>query len=136
MDFLLGKTYLPSDFIIFSFHGDEGKFCLPELGEDIYYEYEPRGNFGPEEISQYCKIRTPLIINTGCTLGNQALAHSFLAKACHTYIGSRDYIEGMSTAFFVVRFFYELYQNGRSAQEAFAAARSTDSETMLFEWFQ
>lgn len=135
-DFLSGKNYLSSDFIVFCFHGDDGKFCMPELGEDIYYEYEPRGNFGTEEISQYCKIKTPIIMNLGCTLGNQKLANSFLAEACNTYIGPRDYIDGMSSAFFAVRFFYELYQNKRSDKEAFEAARSTDSETMLFEWFQ
>lgn len=136
MDFLSGKTYIQSDFIIFSFHGNEGKFCLPELGEDIYYEYEPRGNFGAEEISQHSNIKTPVILNLGCTLGNQKLANSFLAGACNTYIGAKDYIDGMSTAFFAVRFFYELFQNRYSEKDAFEAARNTDSETMLFEWFE
>lgn len=135
MDFLSGKTYIPSDFIIFSFHGDEGKFVLPELGDNIYYEYEPRGNFGAEEISQYCKIQTPIILNLGCTLGNQKLANSFLSDACKTYIGAKDYVDGASSAFFAVRFFYELYQNKYSEKEAFVIAHNTDSETKHFEWF-
>lgn len=136
MDFLAGKTYISSDFIIFSFHGLDGKFCLPELGEDIYYDYEPRGNFGAEEISQYCKIKTPFIMNLGCGLGDQGLATSFLANSCKTYIGPNDYIDWTSSTFFAVRFYYEIYQNKRSEKEAFEAARSTDSETMLFEWFE
>ncbi|MFB9826423.1 hypothetical protein ACFFMO_00935 [Lederbergia wuyishanensis] len=42
----------------------------------------------------------------------------------------------MSSAFFAVSFFYEIYQNNRTEKEVFEAARSTDSKTMLFEWFQ
>lgn len=136
IDFLSGETYLSSDFIVFCFHGVEGKFCLPELGEDIYFDDEPQGNFGADEIREYSKIKTPLILNLGCTLGNQTLADSFLANTCDTYIGATDYIDMTSSNFFAIRFFYELYQNKRSAKEAFAISRQTDAETMLFEWYK
>lgn len=34
--------YHGTDMIILSFHGDEGKLLMPELGEDVYEEGEPR----------------------------------------------------------------------------------------------
>ncbi|GIN71322.1 hypothetical protein J14TS2_17970 [Bacillus sp. J14TS2] len=136
IQFLSGERYLSSDFLIFSFHGVDGKFCMPELGEDVYYDNEPRGNFGAEEISEYCQLKAPFIINLGCGLGNEKLAASFLSNACETYIGPNDYIDWTSSGFFAIRFFYELYQNKRSKKEAFEVARGTDSETMLYEWFE
>lgn len=33
------------DYLILNFHGDEGRFCMPELDEDVYESNEPRGNF-------------------------------------------------------------------------------------------
>lgn len=136
VDFLSGETYFASDCVIFAFHGVNGKFYMPELGENVYYENEPRVNFGAEEINRYCRLKTSMIINLGCGLGNQALADSFLKKNCNIYIGAKDDIDGPSTDFFAIRFFYELCQNKLSEKEAFERARSTDSETMHFEWFQ
>src|SRR5690606_12320614 len=55
IDFLTGETYFESDFVIFAFHGEGGKFYMPELGESVYEEDEPRSNFGVEEITRYCR---------------------------------------------------------------------------------
>ncbi len=135
IDFLSGEGYFSSDFVIFSFHGMDGKFCMPELGERVYFDNEPRTDFGIEEIQTYCQIKTPVMINMGCGLGYQALADAFLEKHTNVYIGAEDVIDGLSSNFFVIRFFYEHCQNKRSLREAFQLARNTDPETMLFRWF-
>lgn len=136
IDFLKGETYFDSDFVVFAFHGEGGKFYMPVLGESVYEEDEPRGNFGVDEITRYCKIKTPTIVNLGCGLGHEDLANAFLASSCKTYIGAKDDIDGASSGFFALHLFYELCQNNRTLKEAFEKARSTDSETMLFEWFE
>ena len=82
------------------------------------------------------KLKTPFIVNLGCGLGNQPMADAFLANTCQKYIGATDDIDGASSDFFAIRFFYELCQNNRTEKEAFKLARSTDSETKLFEWFE
>ncbi len=33
------------DYLILNFHGDEGRFIMPELGEEVYELNEPRGAF-------------------------------------------------------------------------------------------
>ncbi|MGQ0415385.1 delta-aminolevulinic acid dehydratase, partial [Bacillus sp. HC-TM] len=43
------------NYIIFCFHGEEGKFVMEELGEEVYEQDEPRGYFGAEEIYEYAK---------------------------------------------------------------------------------
>ena len=32
--------------ILLNFHGDEGDLIMPELGEEVYEEEEPKGDFG------------------------------------------------------------------------------------------
>lgn len=136
IDLLSGNFYIPSDYVILEFHGEDGEIIMPALGEDIYTKDEPRGNFGPKEIEKYYKIGNAFIINQGCSLGYKELADSFIYNGARAYIGARDDIEGSSSVFFTIRFFYELIQNRRSEKEAFLLAQNTDSETQLFEWFQ
>lgn len=46
VDVLSGKEFDKNiDYLILNFHGDEGRFCMPELGEDVYEINEPRGEF-------------------------------------------------------------------------------------------
>ena len=67
------------DYLILNFHGDEGRFCMPELGPEVYELNEPRGEFfGPQEISNYCKLKDVKVIASGCTLGEKQLANAFL----------------------------------------------------------
>nr|WP_255293717.1 hypothetical protein [Bacillus wiedmannii] len=51
INILSGKgLYNDINYVIFCFHGEEGKFVMEELGEDIYEQDEPRGYFGAAEI--------------------------------------------------------------------------------------
>ncbi len=54
VDILSGNgLYNDIDYVVFCFHGEEGKFVMEELGEDIYEQDEPRGYFGAAEIYKY-----------------------------------------------------------------------------------
>lgn len=38
---LSGENRGETDYMILSFHGEDGKFILPELGQDVYEKNEP-----------------------------------------------------------------------------------------------
>ncbi|GGE70247.1 delta-aminolevulinic acid dehydratase [Priestia taiwanensis] len=122
------------DYVILNFHGDDGRFCMPELGDDVYEEDEPRGEFfNAEDVKRYAKLNDTHIIASGCTLGEEELANAFLSCGCKSYIGPDDYIDGNANLIFVLRFMYERIQNKKSEQEAFELATSIDEETFMYK---
>ncbi|MEY9977983.1 delta-aminolevulinic acid dehydratase [Lysinibacillus sp. RC79] len=124
------------DYLILNFHGDEGRFCMPELGEDIYELNEPRGEFfGPQEILNYCTLKDVKVIASGCTLGEKQLATAFLKSGCHSYLAPDDYIDGNANLMFLIRFMYEIIANERTQQEAFEIAKSIDDETSMYQLY-
>ncbi|SKB43194.1 hypothetical protein SAMN06295926_102395 [Lysinibacillus sp. AC-3] len=83
------------DYLMLNFHGDEGRFCMTELGEDFYELNEPRGEyFGPQEILNYCTLKDVKVIASGCTLDEKQLATAFLKSGCQSYLAPDDYIDG------------------------------------------
>jgi hypothetical protein len=124
------------DYLILNFHGDEERFCMPELGEDVYEQDEPRGEFfGAEDVRRYAKLKDVHVIASGCTLGGKNVAKAFLTCGCHSYIGPDDYIDGNANLMFVIRFMYEIINNRRSQQEAFELATSIDQETSMYKLY-
>ncbi|MDD1502574.1 delta-aminolevulinic acid dehydratase [Lysinibacillus sp. CNPSo 3705] len=124
------------DYLILNFHGDEGRFCMPELGPEVYELNEPRGEFfGPQEISNYCKLKDVKVIASGCTLGEKQLANAFLKSGCHSYLGPNDYIDGNANLMFLIRFMYEIIANKRTQQEALELAKSIDEETSMYQLY-
>lgn len=124
------------DYLLLNFHGDEGRFCLPELGEEVYEENEPRSiYFEPQHVLTYCQLQGVKVIAAGCTLGWQQLATAFLESGCHSYLAPDDYIEGNANLMFLIHFFYEIITNHRSQQEAFELAQATDLETALYKLY-
>lgn len=122
------------DYLILNFHGDEGRFCMNELGEDIYELDEPRGEFfNAQDVLRFSKLKGVKVIAAGCTLGRESLAKAFLKSGCHSYIGPDDYIDGNSNLMFLIRFMYEIINNNKSQQEAFEIARSIDEETSMYK---
>ncbi|MBD8496979.1 delta-aminolevulinic acid dehydratase [Paenibacillus arenosi] len=137
MDILSGKDLYPdTDVIIFSFHGDEGSFVMPELDESVYEEHEPRDDFGPEEVARFVNLPGKVILANGCSLGDPKLAQAFLNGGCQTYIGPDDYPYGSSALMFVVRYFYEVLHNKKSVQEAFAVAKAMDEELEMYRLYE
>lgn len=64
-------VYDGTDMILLNFHGDEGSLIMPELGEEVYEEEEPKGDFGADEIRRYAKLDGKTVIANGCSLGTQ-----------------------------------------------------------------
>jgi hypothetical protein len=124
------------DYLILNFHGDEGRFCLPELGEEVYEENEPRRIFfEPQDVLTYCQLQDVKVIAAGCTLGWQQLATAFLESGCHSYLAPDDDIEGNANLMFLIRFFYEIITNHRNQQEAIELAQSIDTETAMYKLY-
>ncbi|HFK1473458.1 MULTISPECIES: hypothetical protein [Bacillus cereus group] len=137
IDILSGKSlYNDINYVVFCFHGEEGKFVMEELGEDIYEQDEPRGYFGAEEIYKYAKLHNTNIVNSGCTLGEQKLAESFLRSGAKSYIGSIDYVDGNAALMFTIRLFYGLINHEKTLGEVFEEARLIDKETHTFRLYK
>lgn len=125
------------DYLILNFHGDEGKFCMPELSVETYTDTEPKGKFfGPNEIEKYTNLKGVKIISSGCTLGTEKLANAFLTSGCHSYLAPDDYIDGNANSMFIITFMYEMINNHRNEKEAFEIARLIDSDTSMYKWYQ
>ena len=136
IDILAGKTSCAYDCFVFICHGDDdGKILMGELAEHIYFPDEPRGNFGYEEISRYLELKNTLIISTGCSTGNEALAKAF-AKNGNIYIAPIDDPEGNSALIYTHLFFYHACYNDFNIEDAHNKARSVDAETGMFTLFR
>ena len=130
---LRGEMPIDTDFIIFSCHGDDGKFIMPVLGENIYVPDEPKGNLGREDIEKFMHLSGKIILSLGCTTGTPETSRIFAKN--NIYIAPIDYIEGRSALFFAIKFFYEVLQNGKDAKNAYELAKANDAETALFGFY-
>ncbi|HDR6267698.1 TPA: delta-aminolevulinic acid dehydratase [Bacillus cereus] len=136
VEVLSGKNLFNDiNYIIFCFHGKEGKFVMEELSEEVYEQDEPRGYFGTAEIYKYAKLHNTHIVNSGCTLGEQNLAKSFLHSGAKSYIGSIDYVDGNAALMFTIRLFYGVINHGKTLEEAFQEASLIDEETHTFRFY-
>lgn len=133
---LSGRNRREIDYLLLSFHGEEGALIMPELGEDVYEDEEPRGAaFGADEIKQYASLKGIHVISTGCTLGEKKLADAFLEAGALSYIAPDDYIDGNAAFIFVLTLLYERLNNTKTVRAAFDRASSIDEETKLFQLY-
>lgn len=133
---LSGRNRGEIDYLLLSFHGEEGAFIMPELGEDVYEDEEPRDTaFRADEIKQYAFLKGIHVISTGCTLGEKNLADAFLDAGATSYTAPDDYIDGNAAFIFVLTMLYELMNNTKTVRAAFDRARSIDEETKLFQLY-
>jgi hypothetical protein len=136
MDVLSGKTPCAYDCILLSCHGDDdGKIIMPFMHEELYEPDEPRGNFGFDEVSRCITLKNTLIINDGCSTGNEALVKAFTQNG-NTYIAPIDDPEGNSALMFVHLFFYHAHYNGFNINDAYKKASGLDEETAMFRLFR
>jgi len=133
IEILSGQTAFSPEHIILSCHGEPGRILMPPLGESVYGSEEPRGDFQAKTVSDYLTLSQKTILNLGCCSGQEAMAKVFSEK--NTYIAPVDYVSGSAALCFAVRFYYELTQNGRTAEQACALAASVDPDTALFRFF-
>ncbi|MFT4022230.1 MAG: hypothetical protein QM664_00440 [Flavihumibacter sp.] len=124
-----------SEFLLFCFHGENGKFIMPVISDDLYEANEPKGDVGPEHIERFSTLNGQQVIATGCTVGNSQMAKSFLAAGAASYTAAGEYPEGNAVLVFVTSFFYHLMR-GEKYSDAFEKARNIDNDTLLFRKFE
>ncbi len=122
-----------SDIIICS-HGEEGAFIMPLLGVNIYEKGEPLGNFNPDVIKRFGKLKRKTVITTGCTLGFETTAKAFLDIGCKYFIGATDDVDGNAALIFVQSFYYKI-ANGATIESAYTFANKIDEQTSLFKLY-
>lgn len=130
IEILEGNIEYNPDYLILSCHGEKGNIIMPVLAENVYGINEPRENFSESKIRQYLKLADKIIISTGCSTGTNEMVAAFSSHQ-NIYIAPMDYIEGNSSLFFVISFFYMLSQN-KNVKEAFKLSQKHDKETSLF----
>lgn len=134
---LTGDDLYPNtDLLLLCFHGEDGKFIMPELGEEVYEAEEPRGDFGPEEIRRFAALKGKTVIANGCTLGTEEMASAFLGAGCKAFIGPDDYPDGSAALMFAIRLCYEMIQHKKNMQEAFGLAQAMDEEMLMYRLFE
>ena len=89
-----------------------------------------------KKIYKYAKLHNTNIVNSGCTLGEQKLAESFLRSGAKSYIGSIDYVDGNAALMFTIRLFYGLINHEKTLGEVFEEARLIDKETHTFRLYK
>lgn len=132
---LNGKQSFQVDHLIFSFHGEKEAFVLPKLHPSVYKKGELRKNFGATQIEQYANFSGEMILTTACGLGSEAISEAFLKKGASTFIAPRDEIDGNTALLFIIRFYYELINHGKTISEAFEIAHEIDEEAKLMHYF-
>ncbi|MDR1630292.1 MAG: hypothetical protein LBS36_08810 [Oscillospiraceae bacterium] len=133
MDVLEGRVSFGENYIVLSCHGKCGEIEMPVLGKDIYDPFEPKGNFGHNEIVRYLKVKDKCIISLGCKTGTRDLIKAF-CRNNNTYIAPVDYVDGNAALLFMIEFFYLLSRKNMNIKAACEQAHRFDEETMLFEF--
>ena len=121
------------DVLILCGHGDNGRFLMPELGEDIYFDGEPR-QISPDDVRAHLKWKPQICISTACTTGVPAMGAAF-AECGVPYLAPDDYIEGNTPLFFILHLFYLHLNGGKPFAEAAELAKQTDADTAMYRMY-
>ena len=124
------------DYLILNFHGDDGRFCLNELADEVYEKDEPRIKFfTAQNLKKVAKLNGLKVISAGCSLGAKDLAQAILQSGAELYLAPKGYIDGNANLMFLIQFFYEI-TNGKPICEAVEIARAINEETGLYQLYQ
>jgi len=133
LDFWQGKTFSrDTKLLLLCFHGKAGKFVMPRLAKDVYWEGEPKGDIGHALIENNL-LKQKTIISTACTVGNARIAKQ-ITKNKSRFIAPKGYVEGNAALIFTQLFFYNLLLN-KQVQTAFQKSAGLDEETGLFKLY-
>ena len=124
------------EILILSCHGDEEGMILPELSAELEQAMPYHKVLTAKDCAEFLELKNQVVINTGCCLGNEKFAKSFIQQGAKAYIGAETYVEGNAASFFVIALLYFHICNNLSLQEAFTKAKSLDSETNFFTLHQ
>lgn len=117
--------------VILSCHGDERGIILPELAAELDKTMPYQGVLSASNCREFVRLKHQVVINTGCCLGKDDFADSFIKNGASAYIGFEDYPEGNAVVFFIISFLYFYLYKRLPLNEAFAKARSIDKETSM-----
>lgn len=109
--------------IIICCHGDAEGLLLPELSAELEKNMPFHKRLNSSNLLEILDLDAHLVINTGCCLGREAFAQSFLAKGVSAYIGATCYIEASTMLVFIVNFAYFYFAKNLPRKEAFNKAR-------------
>lgn len=119
---------------IFSFHGFNGKWVMPELAEDLYQHGEPKGDLYLHNPGLHYQLSQQRIISTACESANQGAATCFLEGGAQCYIAPKGEIEGSALLVYIHLLFYKL-SIGNDFLSAGRMAQQLDSETQRMKIF-
>jgi|GEM_PF-152303 len=102
---LNGKLPL-SKIVIVSCHGEERGMILPELSSDLEKAIPYHRFLTGADCAAFLKLNDQIIVNTGCCLGTETFARSFIEKGAAAYIGFEGYPEGHAAVYQVISFLY------------------------------
>lgn len=132
--FLRGKLFDNKiNIFILCFHGQAGKFVMPKLSKELYFEDEEKGNIGHKIIGSNLLFKNKVVISTACNVGNIKISKAFTNNKS-TYIAPEGYIEGNAALIFVLTFMYNLNIN-HDIFKTFDSCVNIDNETSLFKLF-
>jgi len=115
--------------VILSCHGAQERMHIPELEVSMPYHKK----LTPEDFATILHLKDQVVINTGCCLGSEKFAESFLARGAKAYIGAIGYIEGNAILPFLTLFFYLYVCKKMSLDKAFKMAQAIDVDTSRFK---
>jgi len=129
-DISLSKT------VIVSCHGEERGMVLPELSSDLEKTMPYHRFLTGTDCADFLKLNDQIILNTGCCLGTETFARSFIEKGAAAYIGFEGYPEGHAAVYQVISFlyFYLCYHHPLSV--AFEKTVSLGDEDGKFKLYQ
>jgi hypothetical protein len=132
--FTYDKSINNAGIIILCFHGINKKFKMPILQKHQYEKKEIKTHLGLNQLKNIIQFNKQTVICTGCALGYERMAKTFLKANASCYIGTSKYIDEDSVLIFTTKLFYHLGR-GDTIKNAFLKAKKIDTQTSLFELF-
>ena len=129
------ETFPP--YIVICCHADENGIRFGDYIDEIDTSMLRKGSMPAEVIAKHINLPGCTVINTGCSCGEQPVAHAFLSGGLSAYIGAVEPDpEAFNVPFFLMHFFRSLFVDDASVFEAWRlAASSTDGsrQYVLFD---
>lgn len=122
--------------VVFCCHGDQDGCFIPELAPALEIDMPYYKKLTAKDFATILHLKDQVVINTGCCLGREEFAQSFLSRGAKAYIGTTDYIEGNAILPFITLFFYLYICKNMSLEKAFGMAQDIDMETNMFKLWQ
>ena len=128
---LLSSKYYLYPLVIISCHGVDSHMIIPQLAPDLEAKMPCHDHLTPDDLKRFVDLDGQIIINTGCSLGTQAMADVFFECGANAYMGANDYIDAKAMMMFIINFFYSYKVHNRSLQQAIIQAQNVDDDCKM-----